>query len=476
MNSFIVETPFGFNLDLTFWANLLTLPTGQAVSAIFAIIGWTAVALAFFFMGAKLWVYYRRSNYAHKWQWTLLAVDVPPLLVQSPKAVEQVFAHLSGAHISNNIGQKFWQGRWQKWFSLEIVSIEGYIQFLVRVEAEFRDLVEAAIYAQYPEAEITEVEEYANTPTRYPDKEYDVFGVEFTLAEQDAYPIRTYSHFEYNISKDVVFSDPMAAILENFSRIGHGEHFWLQIIIEPTDNHWKEKGIALVKRIIAGKKIYRFWLVDWLMNIPYYIAKETENIWAWTFEPIPPPVGEEPLPGKVMDLPPGLKDTVQAIEEKIAKIGYKTKIRALYVARKEAYNPSRCIDGFIGSLNQFHVIGRNALAPYSVTLAHYFFKNWLTDWEKTRFTSAFKKRRPKVGGNPYILNIEELATLWHFPLPFVKTPLVQKSGAKRGEPPIGLPVEAMESPLKRIAPKGQPVVAEEPVEAELEPPEELPYG
>jgi hypothetical protein len=71
------------------------------------------------------------------------------------------------------------------------------------------------------------------------------------------------------------------------------------------------------------------------------------------------------------------------------------------------------------------------------------------------------------------MNIEELATIWHFPLPFVKTPLLQKAGAKRAEPPTGLPVEWSEMPLKRR----QITVANE--EATIEksvPPEDLPYG
>jgi len=40
-----------------------------------------------------------------------------------------------------------------------------------------------------------------------------------------------------------------------------------------------------------------------------------------------------------------------------------------------------------------------------------------------------------------VFNIEELATVWHFPMSYVKTPLVQKTQGKRAEPPSGLPVE-----------------------------------
>lgn len=46
-----------------------------------------------------------------------------------------------------------------------------------------------------------------------------------------------------------------------------------------------------------------------------------------------------------------------------------------------------------------------------------------------------------MGASPFVLNLEELATLWHFPLADVRTPLLQKTQIKQTEPPAGLPVE-----------------------------------
>jgi len=450
MGTFVLDTPFGFGLDLTFWSEIFSLPTAQLIEALFAIIGWVVLALLFFFMGSVLLANFRTMRYTKKWKWVLLAVDIPPLFIQTPKAVEQIFAHLSGAQIGPNVGQKYWMGKKQKFFSFEIISIEGYIQFLIRTEDEFRDLVEAAVYAQYPEAEITEVEDYVdNIPSRYPDADYNVFGIEFKLAEADAYPIRTYPSFEYSLSKDVVFSDPMAALLENFSRIGHGENLWYQIIVEPTGNSWKEKGIDLVKKIIANKKVSKSSFLGGLFSdLVIGLAHELSRIWNWNFEPTEK--AAEAPPGKMTDLSPGMKNTVEAIEEKISKLGFKTKIRILYAGRKDVFNPARSVDGFVGSMNQFHIIGRNAIVPYKATLAHYAFKDFLVGLMKVKFVGAFKKRKIKTGMTPYILNIEELATIWHFPLPFVKTPLMQKAGVKRAEPPMGLPIESFEGPLRKV--------------------------
>ncbi|MDZ4229552.1 MAG: hypothetical protein U1C53_00250, partial [Candidatus Veblenbacteria bacterium] len=58
-------------------------------------------------------------------------------------------------------------------------------------------------------------------------------------------------------------------------------------------------------------------------------------------------------------------------------------------------------------------------------------------------------------GEGFILNTEELATLYHFPVVTVKAPLVKKTEAKKAEPPFGLPVY---QPGRRLA-EPQPAAA-----------------
>ncbi len=478
-----LTTPFGFNIDLTFWIEMFRQPTPEVIRSVYALGGWTILGLIFFWMGSELWVGYRQGKYTKDWQWVLLAVDIPPLYIQSPKAVEQIFAHLSGAKVGPNVGQKYWLGKKQKWFSLEIVGIDGYIQFLIRTESEFRDLVEAAIYAQYAEAEITEVEDYTGIlPHHFPDENYDIFGIEFALEENECYPIRTYPSFEYNLSKDVVFSDPMAALLENFSRLGPGEQLWLHIVIEPAGHHWKEEGIELVKELVAGVTHHGGnAFVDFFANLPIKLGQEVFNILHWNFESEEAGHGEEAAPGKISDLTPGAKNTIEAIENKISKLGFKSKVRVLYIGKKEVFSPGKCIDGIVGAMSQFSIQSSNSLVAHHETEKHYAFKNYRLGLVKHHFVEMFKKRKLKIAGNPYILNIEELATIWHFPLPFVKTPLLQKAQTKRGEPPMNLPLEMSEGPfkMKRTGTSAPPLSAELPVEPEEAPPippEELYYG
>ena len=428
----VIQLPFGMSVDLSFWATILSWPTWDIIRFVFAVGGWAVLALIFFYMASVLWADYRNSKYTADWKWVILAVDIPEELVQSPKAVEQMFSHLSGALESVDVVDKYWKGKSQKWFSLEIISLEGYIQFLIRTEEEFRDLVEASVYAQYPAAEITEVDDYVDSlQDNFPNEEQDMFGLEFGLVQEEFYPIRTYPYFEHSISKDSVFHDPMGSLLENFSRIGAGENLWMQILIKPVNSNWKEQGIELAKKLFspvgASKKSG---LVDMVTGIPMKVVQEAVHVLEWNFEAGEEASAKEP---EKINLTPGMKTVVEAIEEKVSKVGFKTKIRILQSAKTPVFNPSKCVNGFVGSLNQFFNTSQNGIQPVIKA----------TSKKKGNiFIKAFKKRKLGVGKSPYILNIEELATIWHFPLAFVKTPLIQKTASKRAEPPTGLTLES----------------------------------
>lgn len=446
MPPLVIDLPFGLSLDLSFWLQLTTWPVWEQISAIFAIIGWPFLIIIFYYLLVMYYKWAGNVKNMHDWTWVLLAIDIPQEVLQGPKAVEQIFANLHGSALFNNLAEEYWYCKYQKWFSFEIVSLEGYIQFLIRTEIQFRDLVEAAIYAQYPEAEITEVEDYVdNIPSKYPNDQYDIMGWEFILEASDVYPIRTYQEFEHSISKDVVFNDPMAAILETFSRVGPGEHFWYQIIIFPSihEAEWKEKGIKEAKKIIQeqGEKPHHDTWLSKIGDIPRKIMEELFNILHWSWEEQEHAATHEARPASIMDLTPGLKDTLQSVEEKISKNAYKTKIRVLYAGRKEIFDHHKCMEGFVGSMKQFFNTSRNGFKPTKFTYASYAFANYRANYKKNLFIRSFKDRKPKMGATPIMLNIEELATIWHFPLAFVKTPLLQKSTHKRAEPPTNLPLD-----------------------------------
>lgn len=428
-----------FNQLILFFESRTAL---QLIWDLFVIAGWMPFAYMLLYLLVHFWEEYKEDKAKHHWKWVLLAIDVPALNIQTPKAVEQLFSHLAGAYDSPNIAEKFREGFKQRWFSFEIISIEGYIQFLIRTEESFRDLVEAAVYAQYPEAEVTEVEDYTeNLPTSFPNSTHDIWAADFTLTEHDAYPIRTYRDFEHTISKDTAFKDPMGTLLESFSRLGPGEQMWFQIIIEPTSSHWKEKAIKKIKEVIGEKESHHGHpILDAILSAPIKFLVAFGD-YLFGREKSEEEHGDDGPKNELQFMTPGQTKIVEAMENKITKIGFKTKMRGVYIARKEVFRPVRGVNALKGAITQFNVPSANSLAPTFGVGASYLWKKQRIAHRKTLMMEAYKKRKLKAGANPFILNIEELATVWHFPMSHVKTPLLQKASVKTSEPPAGLPVE-----------------------------------
>ena len=440
-------------LNSDFVSIFFNQPTYDVVIQLMAMGGWAILDILLIFATVELLLFYKQHlKYMKEWEFVLLAIDIPAINVQTPKAVEQLFSHLAGSLNSPNISEKFREGFKQRPFSFEIISIEGYIQFLIRTEVYFRDLLEAAIYAQYPDADIVEVEDYVNSvPTIYPDDEYDTFNVDFCLEQDDAYPLRTYQEFEHTIAEDTVLKDPMGTFLESFSRIGPGEQVWFQIVVRPTTNAWKEKAIKVVKDLIGekqdpsgGSKI-----ADAVGNASLKFVEEVgDQIFGREGSVADGKDMKRSEPkSQMLYLSPGQKKLVEDIELKISKIGFQVKMRGVYVARKEVFAIERALYALLGAVYQYNVPTANSIDVARKVTSYYFFANTLKAWKQRRMMSAYKNRSFRMGYPPFILNIEELATIWHFPMSHVKTPLVQKASDKKSEPPPGLPVESFESVL-----------------------------
>lgn len=399
-----------------------------------------ALASAFFYF----WLHIRRKKYLDGIEHVLLAIDIPKDNEQSMLAVEQIFATLAGIKGGFNKYEKFWLGKTQLSMSLEIISFEGYIQFLLRTPVQYRDLAEAAIYAQYPDAEITEVEDYVNM---IPDNaaemgtEFQFWGSELNLEKFSAYPLKTYKLFEHSLAQ--VFIDPMASLLEVMSKLGPGEQLGLQIVIAPAGEDWKKRGISLIKKLIGDSSHASVNLSDKVITKSLEgLEKFSEAVYKlWGDIKTKEKDTEKNL---YQQLTTNQKFVVEMIENKLAKICFASSIRIYYYAHNEAFKRGRGVNAVIGALNQFNSSDLNSIKKYGVltTDRDYLFARQRVARVQKKFVKLFKNRSRK-GSPEFYLSIEELATLYHFPTITVKAPLLQKIVSKKAEPPIALPLEQL---------------------------------
>jgi hypothetical protein len=427
------------------------LPTSDPITVawwIFIHGGWIFAVLPALWAAWTSWLTSRKHLYEHNIRYVLLAIDVPKETEQSPRAVEQIFAGLAATYSRGTIYQRLWQGKHQESFSFEIVSLGGYIQFLIRAPSDYRDLIEASVYAQYPDAEITEVEDYVDrVPLDFDTDAYDLWGTEFALTKKDVYPIRTYPDFEHTLSGD--FKDPMAALLEILSRINPDEDVWLQLLVTPCSDHWKAESAAEVKKIVEHKKHSGHGMLYWLfVELPMNTACVIVEIaFAGIFEPTW--CGNEYSGGKEVEvvrditkLTPGQKAVVEGIEHKASKIGFYSKLRLVYWGKRETFLKGRGVSAVVGAIQQFTALNMNGFVPGKrvTTKAEYFLKQSRINRKQKSILKSYKMRSAHRGlGHGVILNTEELASLYHFPIVTVKAPLVKKTETKKSEPPTVLP-------------------------------------
>ncbi|MDO8560478.1 MAG: hypothetical protein Q7S23_05670 [bacterium] len=411
--------------------------------------GWVFLLPWAGFIGAAMWLEWRRGIYDAKRKYVVLAFDVPRSTEQTPRAVEQIFSHFSGMHNDPKREDKWIAGEMEESIGLEIVSFGGYVQFLMHVPEQFRDLVEAAVYAQYPEAEITEVEDYAMRwrGIKFPNDRYNMWGAELKLTNKQYYPIRTYREFEDSVSGE--FKDPMASILEIFAKLNPDEQAWLQIVITPANNDWGHPGQALVAKLIGARyeAPKRWW--EKLLTLPLELIGTVASGLSSGGQTD----GKEKtlIPAsQMLHLPPGKRSVVESIEHKIAKIGFHTRIRLIYIARTYAFSKATRGSALFGAIKQFNTLEMNGFKPNKrkMTKAYGLFKTQRVNARKNKLMRWYRLRARQYAPGYYgeILNTEELATIWHFPAITVKTPQVKRTEAKRAEPPISLPVAPFEPP------------------------------
>lgn len=405
--------------------------------------GWILFLWIGLWIARELWLEHVQGKTAAKKQFIVLRVTVPRATEQTVKAVENIFSVFAGAAAGPNWTEKWIKGEYQSPLSIEIVSLEGDVSYCVRIEKRLKDLVEAAIYAQYPDADIDIIQDYVDSaPRQYPDETYDLWGTELTTVKSDAYPLKTYVDFTDQVSGEM--KDPLAVVLENMSRLGPGEQLWYQIVMMPTDQkEARGRAEAEISKIKGEEKKSSPSFMEQVLLFPIEIIGSILSI----FFPFGPEKKEEKKkdgPPKITTLSPGERLVLESIERKMSKIGFMCKMRVIYLARKEKMQRPKVVTPFLGAIRQFNTFNMQSLVPNSKKIgmnnAFWFYKDQRNNARKTRLIAAFADRSPSVGLAPFFLSTEELSTLWHFPILLqVKAPLLRRTQSKKTDAPANIP-------------------------------------
>src|SRR3989338_3371130 len=391
---------------------------------------WIYLPPLFFFAWLASLETYNRLKYLASLEWVLLEIRVPREVNKSPKGMEQIFAALYGIFLGPVRWQdKFFKGKVPDWFSFEMAGTGGEIHFYVRTQTKYRNLVESQIYAQYPDAELVEAEDYLSAlPPFLPSDEYDLWGGEEILSKEDAYPIRTYPEFEEKgTGPDIVKRiDPVASLAETIGTLEYKEYISVQLLIRPVADDWIKKGQSVVDKLMGKKaKVQEDWMTKAVFSIDALLPGGS-------------PVKKEEKK-EHEQLSPGKQEVLKVVEKKFTKLGFESGIRLVYIFPKNMFHITH-LAAINGAFKQFASPALNSFKLNKNTTPP--IRGFLYKQKAYRRKAyIYRKLRDRLFvKKPIILTTEELATVYHFPDTSVKSPLLPRVEAKKGEPPARLPI------------------------------------
>lgn len=330
----------------------------------------------------------------------LLMLEIPRENDKKELAAEQLFASLHG--ILRDKQELKNSGGVQEHLSFEIVSTAGQIRFYVWVPKILQSFVEGQIYSQYPTVQIYKMnEDYVDDRKKYPVN----YMAELGLVDNEVLPIKTFDNFEV---------DPLAGITGTLAKLDpdNSEEMWVQILARPIPDDWhKNTTDKWVQRVKAGRKPRIGSGIDWTWVIEAFTAL------------FRPPAGGNGSDEKI-ELSERTKTQITKAEEKATKLGYEVKIRLAYVG-KDQTDAKLNMQALVGTFKQYNSTNLNGFKQIGGTF-------------NAPDLDAYKMRQFTERG--FILNISELASVYHLPHTSVETPNIVWASSKTAEPPAKLPM------------------------------------
>lgn len=406
--------------------------TQELFAQVFSFVIFLLPIVAPFVLGYFLfnfWVDYVRSRFMSEQKYSLLKITPPRDIFKTPAAMELFINSLFQTGGESTLYKKYWLGSVRTWFSLEIASIEGEVSFYIWTREAFANYIQGQLYAQYPGIEVEGVEDYTSK-FDYNTGNYSMFAAEFGLKEPDPVPIKTY--VDYGLDRAEIEEefkvDPLVPTLEFLGSLKQGESMWFQIIVRA---HKKED---------RDPNSYFGKVDNWVEDAKKMTIEIKENS-VYQPDPDKPAVNLQTK---------GQNEKIAAIERSVSKLGFDTGLRLIYITEKDSFDPTN-IPGMMGSFKQFGSTNLNTFVPNVVTDFDYkfqdFFGNKLKRLKQNIFDAYverdyFWKDLPNRKGarKKFILNSEELATIYHFPGSVSQTPSLARVQSRKSDAPANLPI------------------------------------
>ncbi len=327
-----------------------------------------------------------------------------------------------GETIFNAIGGLRAQRGFKAWFlgrtdhfSFEIVACNGEIYFYMAAPKNYSRYLEQQIHAHYPDAVIDKVEDYNIFKPKT-----EILAGYLKTRREFLFPIKTYQKMD---------TDPLNSLVNVMSKIDKEEGIAVQYVVRSAKAIWHKRILEVVRAVNSGKSISEAIgsntikkILGWLGEI-VELAKPTEK-------------NSMQEPNNKNDLSPMEQEMLKVMEEKNSKAGLDVNMRIVISAKNR------------GQAQIYYNNITNAFSQYNLPEYGNSFKPKMVSKTKSFFSGErnivknfiFRRFSEKIS---FLLNTEELASVYHLPLPTTETPNIAWLSAKSFAAPENIPTEGI---------------------------------
>jgi len=318
---------------------------------------------------------------------------------------ETIFASIGGLKAQR--GFTAWLLGRNDHFSFEIVASANKIAFYAAAPRSLARYLEQQITAHYPEAVIEEIEDY------------NVFGMHGNIAaaylktrNNFSLPLRTYQKIEV---------DPLNSLINIMSKLDKEESMAVQYVVRSAYGSWHRRVRNIVRRIQEKNSVREGIRYSFLLKT----FSSLGDIFSFNLKKDQKNVNENP----VKRLSAIEEETLKSIEEKNLRAGLDVNLRIIV----SSPNKERA-DAYLENIASVFTEYNNYSYGNNFSRA---IKNG-----RERQIKDFIYRRFREDTS-FLLNTEELTSVFHLPLKHMETPNILWLTAKNAPAPADLPGEGL---------------------------------
>ncbi|MFZ3031441.1 MAG: DUF87 domain-containing protein [Candidatus Moraniibacteriota bacterium] len=326
-------------------------------------------------------------------------------------AMEQLLSSLSTLKPGGGFFKKLFFEAPNIVFEIANPSSSEEIFFYISIPKRYRESAEKQIHSFFPHAVVEKVSDY----TIFSPGSFTAVAL-LELKESHALPLRTYRNLDV---------DPLNEISNSLSKLAtEAEGAAIQVLLSPSGGTWRSEGRKIAQQMQEGKRLKDARSQSFTKDMGKHLGQGVAAMI--------PGTNTKKLPGaeekKTVALTPEEQELVKSIDGKASKGAFRVNIRLLASAatQERAEEILAHLENAFGQfenpeVNSFRikkrVKGKNAVYDY-------IFRN--VDDESSM-----------------ILNVEELASIFHFPISTTETPKIKWLKAGAAPPPVNIPTEGI---------------------------------